>query len=478
MSPLLGSGHTATAGLVIASFRRRALILSQLCFLLGTGLALTWFNDTVEVVAAGGVSLAISMVSIALARRGAQRAASACLAVQFVFLPVSLAYVALGTYDAAMVVIPAGMMIMAVVAQPRVVAAFVAATLAGAGFILAATLNDWLPHPLPAALRASAAIDGPTTLIILAFCGLAAIFSAQILDALLAALSRHQAELETTVTRRTQALQHSNLELRETLATLDRTRDELARGQRLAALGRLVAGVAHQLNTPIGNAAITASALRDRAETFASRVAEAPLTRTELDAFIAYCREGAALLTRATTRAGDLINSFKQVAVEHELEPRRPFAFDALLADTLARLKPKLPPGDWRFEHATSDLHGEGYPGALAQVLEILLENAVVHGFDNRDRGRVRIAASPAGAQTIRLTIADDGSGIPPAVLPHIFDPFFTTRLGQGGSGLGLAICHNLVGGILGGRIEVASTTAGTCFNLFLPLKAPERAIP
>jgi signal transduction histidine kinase len=242
----------------------------------------------------------------------------------------------------------------------------------------------------------------------------------------------------------------------------------------LAALGSLVAGVAHELNTPIGNSLMVASTLQERTDEFESGL-ENGLTRTALNRQLSTSREAAASLVRNLQRAGELIASFKQVAVDQTTSARRLFALDEVVREIILTLSPALKKMPWKIESdIPTAIWLESYPGPLGQVLTNLINNAVLHAFDGLPAGMVRIGAQTLDASTVQLTLADDGNGILPEHLPRIFDPFFTTRMGRGGTGLGLSICHNIVENILGGRVNVASTPGqGTVFTLTLPLVAP-----
>jgi signal transduction histidine kinase len=282
------------------------------------------------------------------------------------------------------------------------------------------------------------------------------------------------AELEARVQARTEDLELANAELSAAMDTLEQAKDELVRSEKMAALGSLVAGVAHELNTPIGNSLMVATTLQERTDEFESGL-ENGLTRTALNRQLSTSREAAASLVRNLQRAGELIASFKQVAVDQTTSARRLFALDEVVREIILTLSPALKKMPWKIESdIPTAIWLESYPGPLGQVLTNLINNAVLHAFDGLPAGMVRIGAQTLDASTVQLTLADDGNGILPEHLPRIFDPFFTTRMGRGGTGLGLSICHNIVENILGGRVNVASTPGqGTVFTLTLPLVAP-----
>ena len=274
--------------------------------------------------------------------------------------------------------------------------------------------------------------------------------------------------LEQRVAERTAALERANAGLRQAMS-------QLVQSEKLAALGNLVAGIAHELNTPIGNAVMLASTLADQERGFSAQMATG-LSRSALQRFVESVRENSDILQRSLQRAAELISSFKQVAVDQASYQRRGFALDEVVQEIALALKPRLRRSVATLEVSiAADLRLDSFPGPLGQVLMNLIQNALIHAFDGRDAGRIRIESVPAGPGRIGLRVSDDGNGIAPAHLSRIFDPFFTTRLGQGGSGLGLHIVYNLVTGLLGGVIEARSVPGhGAAFLLELPLIAPQ----
>lgn len=307
----------------------------------------------------------------------------------------------------------------------------------------------------------------------------------QMVEARRAALARQAAEkalrelndeLDERVQERTQALNLINDELSGTLETLRRAQGELVRSEKLAALGSLVAGVAHELNTPIGNSVTVASTLVENSEAFAEEM-QGGLKRSVLQAYVENSRRAAELLLGNLQRAANLVSSFKQVAVDQTSEQRRHFYVAEVVDEILAMLRPQLKkqPVVVRTEIA----HGlvlDSYPGPFGQVVANLVNNAAIHAFDDgRKLGVIMIEARacPGG---VHLCVSDDGVGIPPDNIDRIFDPFFTTRFGQGGSGLGLNIVYNIVTRMLGGKVHVESRPGeGSSFIVQLPEVAPAR---
>ncbi|HEY0843958.1 MAG TPA: PAS domain S-box protein [Noviherbaspirillum sp.] len=285
------------------------------------------------------------------------------------------------------------------------------------------------------------------------------------------------ANLEQRVIERTEELQQANEELAFTLETLNKAQEELVRSEKLAALGSLVAGIAHELNTPIGNSLMVASTLVDQTKQLASGFRNNGLKRSTLENYIGDAEKAGDILVRNLHRAANLVNGFKQVAVDQTSSQRRTFSVAEVVSEIMLTMWPTLKKTSFIVTQNIPDgLVMDSYPGPLGQVITNLLNNALLHGFEDRQHGTVTITAEPATDGWIELAVKDNGVGIPTANIGRIFDPFFTTKLGAGGSGLGLNITHNIVTGILGGRIRVQSQQgAGTSFVLTLPLVAPQR---
>lgn len=275
------------------------------------------------------------------------------------------------------------------------------------------------------------------------------------------------ASLETKVIQRTEELQLA-------LQRLQEAQDQMVRSEKLSALGALVAGVAHELNTPIGNAVTVASTLEDKTRDFA-RQTEQGLTRNALNQYVVLSRDASQLILRNLLRANDLVRSFKQVAVDQTSEHRRRFDLAGTIEEVLATLHHRLKPGQIELStRLEPNLDMDSYPGPLGQVITNLFMNALLHAFDSRETGHLELIAGRTAPGEVTLEFSDDGKGISAEHLSRIFDPFFTTKLGQGGSGLGLHIVHNMVHGLLGGHISAHSVLGeGTRFTIVLPQEAP-----
>jgi two-component system NtrC family sensor kinase len=287
-------------------------------------------------------------------------------------------------------------------------------------------------------------------------------------------------------------LERSNEELRQTNETLEvrvyeRTRDleqaleklvkaqhDMVESEKLASLGRIVAGVAHELNTPIGNALTVASTIADGMRPLIAEYQSGNVRRSTLAAVVS-SDTGISILLRNLERAARMIGNFKQVAVDQTSEQRRPFDLSSVTDEVLSTLAPSIrKAGHTVLTELAPDLRCDSFPGPYGQVLTNLVMNSLLHAFPEGTVGNIRIATSAVGNDFIRLTVEDDGQGMSDEVKRRIFDPFFTTRMGSGGSGLGMNIVQGFVTRVLGGSIRVESTLGkGSRFIVELPRRAP-----
>ncbi len=267
------------------------------------------------------------------------------------------------------------------------------------------------------------------------------------------------------------------LTLHTDVTAVRRANEVLARNDRMASLGRLVAGIAHEINTPIGNALMVATSVQQRIDEMAAAVAEGALRRSTLDGFLRMVRESDEILVRNLGRAAELIQHFKQVAVDQTSDRRRTFDLATVLDEVVATLMPRLKRSTHALHLALApDLTMDSYPGALGQIVTNLIENSLLHAFPERSDGSMRLVARALDETYVEILYSDDGVGIPAADRSRVFDPFFTTRMGQGGSGLGLSIVLNLVRDLLGGDLDLsAGEPRGTTFRLRLPRVAPQK---
>lgn len=264
-------------------------------------------------------------------------------------------------------------------------------------------------------------------------------------------------------------------EAERALAELRSAQESLIQAETMASLGQLVAGVAHEINTPIGIGLTAASHIGEQAQMLRDRFAGGTLRKSDFIEFLDGLGESARLLMANIDRAASLVQSFKQVAVDQSSGDRRLFDLGGYIDEILFSLRPRLKRTRLTvLVECADDLMMDSFPGALGQVLTNLVINAIVHAYGDGGAGTIRIAGQAEGADRVRVDFMDDGAGIPPEYLPKVFDPFFTTKRGQGGSGLGLHIVFNTVTGPLGGTVAVQSWPGqGTRFTVILPREAP-----
>lgn len=257
---------------------------------------------------------------------------------------------------------------------------------------------------------------------------------------------------------------------------LEQAQEELVRKETLAGLGSLVAGISHELNTPIGNGLIAADTARAALATLSGTLAARPVRRSEVEAQLALARESVELALGNLMRSAGLVQDFKQVAIDRASLNRRRFKLKQVCDEVVHLLRYSLKPqGCEVLVDLPDDIELDSYPGPFGQVLTNLVQNAVMHAFEGRSEGRVLITLGVHSAGRLSLVVSDNGCGIPPEHLAQVFKPFFTTRMGSGGSGLGLHIAYSIVSNVLGGAIELESVPGqGTRFTLDLPRRAPD----
>jgi len=271
------------------------------------------------------------------------------------------------------------------------------------------------------------------------------------------ALQKLNAELEHRVDARTRDLQSANGQLRRTLDELRLAQKQLVESEKMAALGALVAGVAHEINTPLGIGVTAASHLETESKRVRTLVADGGLKRSDLEAYLDTAGSSSELILRNLKRADHLVKSFKQVAVDQSSEQRRVIELAEYLDEILTSLHPRLK----RTKHEVvvdcdPTIRVNTFPGALYQVVVNLVINSLMHGFEEIAAGRVDLAVRCVDGQ-VEIDYRDNGRGMPETVRARIFEPFFTTKRGQGGSGLGMHIVYNLVTQMLGGTVACDS---------------------
>lgn len=264
------------------------------------------------------------------------------------------------------------------------------------------------------------------------------------------------------------------------LSDLRNTQESLIQAEKMASLAQLVAGVAHEVNTPIGVTLTAISHLGEEIGKIRGLFSEGRVRKSDFQEFLDISWESTRMILANIQRAAELIQSFKQVAVDQASAERRAFDLRDYVGEVLLSLHPRLRKSKIKIvADIPADLVVDGYPGAFSQVLSNLVINALVHAYDEGQEGRIALTAREFQPGWVELRYRDDGKGIPTGVRPRVFDPFFTTKRGLGASGLGLNICYNIMTGTMKGSIAVESEEGrGTSFILKFPRKVPEESGP
>ncbi len=272
--------------------------------------------------------------------------------------------------------------------------------------------------------------------------------------------------LEKRVTERTEAVK----ELQQAMRQLQDAQDQLVQTEKLASLGGLVAGIAHEINTPVGIGVTAASHLQEITESISASFASAQMKKSDLTEYLDSSRQSTDIILNNLRRAAELINSFKQVAVDQSSSEQRRFNLLQYIEEVLTSLRPQLRKSRLQLElSCPEDLELDTFPGALAQIITNLVINATMHAFGKNEEGSIHIDVEQQ-QESVVLIFRDNGKGISREQLDKIFDPFYTTRRGQGGSGLGLNIVYNLATQQLRGTLNVDSELGkGTVFRLSIP---------
>jgi signal transduction histidine kinase len=437
----------------------------------GAGLAAvvtTWLAGRPELGMLLLPVILIGVVAYRLTIQGRGRVAAQLLTAGLCIAALTQSLVGAGPISAAWLALPVAIMFSAWTLGPRTSIAIFILGLGtiGVEFALHAAGHAF-PPPIPFAFVLNVATVGVVALAI----GLTAATGFEQRYAEVSALSeqlqRANLELEQRVALRTK-------ELEATVVSLKQTQDSLIQAEKLASLGALVAGISHELNTPIGNAVTVASSLTENIEQLEAAFAKGEMKRSELARGLGALAEGIKLIDRSVNRAASLVTSFKQVAIDQTSERRRTFDLKHLVDDVLATLKPGFKHRALEMENQIpAGIECDSFPGPLGQILTNLVQNAALHAFDDRDRGQITVAARCTNNR-IDITVSDDGIGMDTATLLRIFDPFFTTKLGKGGSGLGLSVSNRIAATILAGELRATSTPgAGSQFILSIPQKTP-----
>lgn len=285
------------------------------------------------------------------------------------------------------------------------------------------------------------------------------------------ALQRLNAELEERVEHRTSQLQEVNKELQEALQTLQKTQEQLIQSEKMALLVSLVAGVAHEVNTPVGISLTAASHLKQTTREFNTLYHNGPITRSDLERYLKTVTESAEILVNNMQLASQRTQSFKEVAVDQASGEKRRFNLKSYIDDVLLNLRPKLKTTAYQvLVTCPDDIELESYPGAFSQIMSNLIVNSLQHGFEHREEGEIHLNVSLQN-QTLILKYYDNGKGMTKEQCARVFEAFFTTKRDRGGSGLGMNITYNLVTRKLCGHIECESIPGVmTTFTIRLPL--------
>jgi signal transduction histidine kinase len=276
-------------------------------------------------------------------------------------------------------------------------------------------------------------------------------------------IRKEKDELEQQVRDRTQTIEHQkdemeqqNEELQITLENLQKTQEQLIRSEKMAALGGLVAGVAHEINTPVGISITAASTLAEETSVMAEKYKAEKISKTEFKDYLNTTNQSAKLIMSNMEKAAGMIQSFKQVSVDQSSEEKRKFRLKEYTEDVLRSLYPQFKGKQINFSlEMDGDLKLDSYPGAYSQILTNLVTNSLVHGFEGKEKGNIMIGARQ-NKEELEIIYQDDGKGIPESIIGRIFDPFFTSDK-RSGTGLGLHIVYNLVTQKLQGDISCSS---------------------
>lgn len=283
-------------------------------------------------------------------------------------------------------------------------------------------------------------------------------------------IRRMNDELELRVSQRTAELNEANAALKKSLETVQATQDRMVENEKMAALGSLVAGIAHEINTPVGIGVTAASLLDEKTRKILDLYESGAVKRSDFESYLKAAAESSTYILSNLRRAADLIHSFKQVATDQSNEDCRKFKIKEYIENVLLSLRPKLKKTkhDIRLDCPES-LEIDSSPGAFSQLLTNLVMNSLIHGFNGIPKGEINIAVSEADG-FFKLKYRDNGNGMDEATLKKIYNPFFTTKRGHGGTGLGMHIVYNLVTQKLGGQISAESRIEeGTLFDIRVP---------
>lgn len=279
-------------------------------------------------------------------------------------------------------------------------------------------------------------------------------------------------ELEVKVHDRTAKLEESNQQLQQSIDNLTLAQDQLVQSEKMASLGQLVAGVAHEVNTPLGICVTSITALKEKVDSLKAAVESKELTRSFLNDTLNLLGEYEQIIERSLNKSVELIRSFKSVAVEQHTDPEVDINLYQHVYDVVNTVKTMFKRKKYNIQiDVDKEFNLVTYPSAWNQILTNFLMNSHIHGFEDRQEGNISIEFTQSQGY-LTLIYCDDGKGISDDFKKRIFDPFVTTKRGQGGSGLGLNIVFNLVNAKLSGTITSLDTDKGVCFKVKVPIQA------
>ncbi len=293
----------------------------------------------------------------------------------------------------------------------------------------------------------------------------------------LATTQRELSKKNTQLEQQKKELNVLNQTLSATIDELERTRDELIQSEKMASLGRLVSGFAHEINTPIGIAITAASAINESGEALNTMLSQDEVSETALMATIDKIMEAGKLTFSNVRRAADLVSSFKRTSIDQTQETKRLFALHEVIQDIIMSLDNKFRRTSITIEHhCPTQINIYGYPGVISQILNNLMLNSLIHGFDDAAlSGKITIDVRLEN-HNINMDYADTGKGMDANTLEKLFEPFYTTRRARGGTGLGMYICYNLMMTRLKGTITCESLPGeGTVFHITFPIENVEK---
>ncbi|NTS77649.1 sensor histidine kinase [Catenovulum sp. SM1970] len=288
-------------------------------------------------------------------------------------------------------------------------------------------------------------------------------------------LERGRNELRDEIDIRRRAedqLMSKHKELERSLRELKQAQSQLVESEKMASLGGLVAGIAHDVNTPVGVSVTASSFLNDQLESLKTKFEDKTLTPKHMEKFIADAGESLGLVSSNLKRASDLMNSFKQVAVDQTSDAIRTIELKSYIQDVIKSLQPRLKKTSHDINlTCPADINMRCPAGAISQIFTNLIMNSVIHGFEEIDKGQIDITVNQVDEEHISILYKDNGKGVSADVLSQLFDPFFTTKRENGGSGLGTHITYNLVRQTLGGEINAESELGkGLSFVIDIPI--------